>query len=220
MMGMQNYQGLLNFLITLILASVFLIIIARRFNSVIMAVIIQGLLLVGLCITLAWATGIHEMYIAALLTLVVKAGIIPFVLNKAVSRVAVNREVESFLSMKMTLLFAFCLVFIAYLASGQVIGKGSGLIHEALPAAISLMLIGLFLMMNRKLAIMQIVGLVVMENGIFLAGIGTTNGMPLVIELGIFLDILVGVLIMGVLVFRINRSFDTIDTKNLRNLRG
>lgn len=217
---MQNYQGLVNFLITLILATVFLIIVARRFKSVLMAVLIQGLLLVALCITLGLATGIHEMYIAALLTLVVKAGIIPFVLMKAGNSVATNREVESFLSMKMTLLFAVCMVFISYLATGQVIGKGSGLIHEALPAAISLMLIGLFLMIILKFPIMQIVGLVFMENGIFLAGIGTTIGMPLVIELGIFMDILVGVLIMGVLVFQINRSFDTIDTKNLRNLRG
>jgi len=216
----QNFQGLVSFLITLILATAFLIIIARSFNSVIKAIIIQALLLVALSITLGWTTGIYEMYIAALLTLVVKAGIIPFILNKAVGRVAISRGCESLLSMKMTLLFSLFLVFIAYLATGHVIGKGSGLIHEALPAAISLMLIGLFMMMNRKLAIMQIVGLVVMENGIFLAGIGTTNGMPLVIEFGIFLDILVGVLIMGVLVFRINRSFDTIDTKNLRNLRG
>lgn len=219
-MGMQNYQSLVNFLITLTLATVFLIIIARHFISVIMAVMLQGFLLAALCIALGWATGIQEMYIAAVLTLLVKAGIIPFVLKKAVSRVATNRESESFLSLKMTLLLAACLVFIAYLATGQVIGKESGLIHEALPAAISLMLIGLFLMISRKYPIMQIIGLVVIENGIFLAGIGTTNGMPLVIELGIFMDILVGVLIMGVLVFKINQSFDTIDAKNLRNLRG
>ncbi len=217
---MGNYQGLVNLLITLILSTVFLIIIAHRFEAVIIAIMIQGLLLVVLCIILGWATGIYEMYIAAFLTLVVKAGIIPFVLNKAVHRVAINRAIESFLSMKLTLLVAVCLVFTSYLATGQVIGKGSGLIHEALPAAIALMLIGLFLMIILKFPIMQIVGLVVIENGIFLAGIGSTHGMPLVIELGIFMDILVGVLIMGVLVFRINRSFDTIDTKNLRNLRG
>lgn len=216
----QNSQGLVSFLISLILATTFLIMIARSFNSVIKAIIIQALFLVALSIALGWTTGNYEMYIAALLTVVVKVGIIPFILNKAVGRAEIRRGVDSFLSMKMTLLLSALLVFIAYLATGHVIGKGSGLIHETLPAAISLMLIGLFLMMNRKLAIMQIVGLVVMENGIFLAGIGTTNGMPLVIELGIFLDILVGVLIMGMLVFRINRSFDNIDTNNLRNLRG
>ena len=219
-MGMQNYQGFVNFLITLLLVTTFLIILARRLNSVIMAVIIQGLLLVALSATLGWTTGIHEMYIAAVLTLVVKVLIIPVVLIKAVNIVAIKREVESFLNMKMTLLFAVCLVFIAYLATGQVIGKGSGLLHGALPVAVSLMLIGLFLMINLRFPIMQIVGLFVMENGIFLAGIGTTIGMPLVIELGIFMDIMVGVLIMGVLVFRINQSFDIIDRKNLRNLRG
>ncbi|EHQ88347.1 hypothetical protein [Desulfosporosinus youngiae] len=219
-MELQNYQGVVNFLITLILASTFLIMIARRLKSVVIAVIIQGVLLGGLCNLLGWATGIFEMHVAALLTFGVKAGIIPVVLINAVSKVANDREIESFLSMKMTLLSAVCLVFIAYLATGQVIGEGSGLIHEALPVAVSLMLIGLFFMINLKFPIMQIVGLVVMENGIFLAGIGTTIGMPLVIELGIFMDILVGVLIMGVLVFRINHSFDTIDTKNLRNLRG
>lgn len=219
-MGMQNYQGFVNFLITFLLVTTFLIILARRLNSVIMAVIIQGLLLVALSATLGWTTGIHEMYIAAVLTLVVKVLIIPVVLIKAVNIVAIKREVESFLNMKMTLLFAVCLVFISYLATGQVIGKGSGLLHGALPVAVSLMLIGLFLMINRRFPIMQIVGLFVMENGIFLAGIGTTIGMPLVIELGIFMDIMVGVLIMGVLVFRINQSFDIIDRKNLRNLRG
>ena len=219
-MGVQNYQGFVNFLITLLLVTTFLIILARRLNSVIMAVIIQGLLLVALSVTLGWTTGIHEMYIAAVLTLVVKVLIIPVVLIKAVNIVAIKREVESFLNMKMTLLFAVCLVFISYLATGQVIGKGSGLLHGALPVAVSLMLIGLFLMINLRFPIMQIVGLFVMENGIFLAGIGTTIGMPLVIELGIFMDIMVGVLIMGVLVFRINQSFDIIDRKNLRNLRG
>ncbi|HBW38023.1 hydrogenase [Desulfosporosinus sp. BICA1-9] len=219
-MEMQNYQGFVNFLITLLLVTTFLIILARRLNSVIVAVIIQGLLLVALSATLGWTTGIHEMYIAAVLTLVVKVVIIPVVLIKAVNIVAIKREVESFLNMKMTLLFAVCLVFISYLATGQVIGKGSGLLHGALPVAVSLMLIGLFLMINLRFPIMQIVGLFVMENGIFLAGIGTTIGMPLVIELGIFMDIMVGVLIMGVLVFRINQSFDIIDRKNLRNLRG
>ncbi|MHB8125158.1 MAG: NADH-quinone oxidoreductase subunit K [Desulfitobacteriaceae bacterium] len=217
---MQNFQGVVNSLITLTLATTFFIIVARKLDSVIKIVIVQALLLVALCITLGWATGIHEMYLAAGLTLVVKVGIIPYILNKVIRRVGISRVVKSYIGMKMTLLSSGCLVFVAYLASGQVIGKGTGLIHEALPTAISLMLIGLFIMMTRKLAIMQIVGFVVMENGLFLAGIGTTNGMPLVIELGIFIDILVGVLIMGVLAFRINRSFDNLDTQNLRNLRG
>ncbi|HWQ89620.1 MAG TPA: hydrogenase [Desulfitobacteriaceae bacterium] len=219
-MVMQNFQSVVNSCITLTLATAFLIIGMRRIDSVIKVVIVQAFLLMALCLILGWATGIYEMYFAALLTLVVKVGIIPYVLSKVAGRVNICREVKSYISMKMSFLICACLVSISFFSTSQVIGKGSGLIHEALPTAISLMLIGLFIMMNRKLAIMQIVGFVLMENGLFLAGIGTTNGMPLAIELGIFLDILVGVLIMGVLVFRINRSFDNIDTQNLRNLRG
>jgi hydrogenase-4 membrane subunit HyfE len=160
------------------------------------------------------------MYLAAGLTLVVKAGIIPYILNKVVKNVGISRIVKSYVSMKMNLIISGCLVFVSYLASGQVIEQGTGLIPQALPTAISLILIGLFIMMIQKLAIMQIVGFVVMENGLFLAGIGTTNGMPLVIELGIFIDIIIGVFIMGILAFRINKSFDHINTQNLRNLRG
>lgn len=219
-MEIYNFQGVVNSLITLSLATTFLIIAARRLDSVIKIIIIQALLLVALCITWGWATGIHEMYLAAGLTLVVKAGIIPYILNKVVKNVGISRIVKSYVSMKMNLIISGCLVFVSYLASGQVIEQGTGLIPQALPTAISLILIGLFIMMIQKLAIMQIVGFVVMENGLFLAGIGTTNGMPLVIELGIFIDIIIGVFIMGILAFRINRSFDHINTQNLRNLRG
>jgi hydrogenase-4 membrane subunit HyfE len=219
-MVMQNFQSVVNSCITLTLATAFLIIGMRRIDSIIKVIIVQGFLLMALCLVLGWVTGIQEMYFAAFLTLVVKVGIIPYVLSKVAGKVKICREVKSFINMKMSFLICACLVSISFFSTSQVIGEGSGLIHEALPTAISLMLIGLFIMMNQKLAIMQIVGFVLMENGLFLAGIGTTNGMPLAIELGIFLDILVGVLIMGVLVFRINRSFDNIDTQNLRSLRG
>jgi hydrogenase-4 component E len=219
-MVMQNFQSVVNSCITLTLATAFLIIGMRRIDSIIRVIIVQGFLLMVLCLVLGWITGIYEMYFAALLTLVVKVGMIPYVLSKVAGKVKICREVKSFINMKMSFLICACLVSVSFFSTSRVIGEGSGLIHEALPTAISLMLIGLFIMMNQKLAIMQIVGFVLMENGLFLAGIGTTNGMPLAIELGIFLDILVGVLIMGVLVFRINRSFDNIDTQNLRSLRG
>lgn len=219
-MALGYYQGLINSVITLTLFTCFLIIGARWLESVIKLVVLQAVFLSLLSAVLGWVTGIQEMYIAAVLTLVIKAGVIPLILSKVVHRVGINREVNSYLNMKMTFLAAGALVIVSYLATGQIIGKGSGLIHEALPAAIAMMLIGLLIMMIRKLALMQIIGFLLMENGLFLAGVGTTQGMPLVIELGIFLDMLIGVLIMGILAFRINRTFDTIDTENLRNLRG
>jgi hydrogenase-4 component E len=75
-------------------------------------------------------------------------------------------------------------------------------------------------MVSRKKALMQVIGLVVLENGIFVAAITTTSGMPLVIEIGIFFDLLIGVLLMGVFVFRIRDTFEHVDVSKLRRLRG
>jgi hydrogenase-4 component E len=74
-------------------------------------------------------------------------------------------------------------------------------------------------MIARKQAVSQIVGLLTMENGVFLSGLSITYGMPLIVEVGIFFDIFVAVLILGVFVFRINKTFDTINVDTIRRLR-
>lgn len=207
-------------LITLVLATSFLIVGGRRVDTAIRVIVLQGILLTAATVTLGLTTGGHEVYFAAILTLVVKAVIIPYVLHWVQVRVQTDRETKSFIDIKMSLVICSGLVVLASAVTGKVLGEAPILTAMALPAAVSMMLIGLFIMVSRKLAIMQILGLLVMENGIYLAGIGTATGLPLVVELGIFLDILVGVLIMGILTFRINRTFDHVDTDNMKNLRG
>jgi hydrogenase-4 component E len=80
--------------------------------------------------------------------------------------------------------------------------------------------IGMFMMISRRKAITQMVGLLMMENGLFLGIISTTYGMPLIVEIGIFFDVFMAVLIMGIFAYRINRSFETLDTTFMRRLRG
>jgi hydrogenase-4 component E len=92
--------------------------------------------------------------------------------------------------------------------------------EDALAAPIALILTGAFLMVSRKKALMQMLGLMVLENGIFLAALTTTFGMPLVIEIGVFFDLLMGLLLMGVFAFRIRDTFDHLDVSKLRRLRG
>ena len=75
-------------------------------------------------------------------------------------------------------------------------------------------------MISRKKAIGQIIGFLVIENGIFTAAILSTHGMPMIVELGIFFDLFTAVMIMGLMVFRISENFDSIDINKLRNLRG
>lgn len=207
-------------LISLILATTFLIVGGRRLDTAIKVIILQAILLASLTFLLAWRTKNNEIYIAAILTILIKALLIPFILNKVVNRVNMARKIKSYLNMKMSFVVCAGLVIIAYAVTNNIAVTNSEIGKSALPAAISMVLIGLFVMISRKLAIMQIIGLLIMENGLFLVGVATTNGMPLVVELGIFLDILVGVLIMGILAFRINQTFDTINTEDLNNLRG
>jgi hydrogenase-4 component E len=93
-------------------------------------------------------------------------------------------------------------------------------VSRVLPVSIAVMMIGLFIMIARKQAVSQMIGLLTMENGLFLSGLAITYGMPLIVEVGIFFDIVVAVLILGVFVFRINKSFDTIGTGVLGRFRG
>ena len=87
-------------------------------------------------------------------------------------------------------------------------------------AAFAVFLIGFFMMLNRRKALTQVLALLTLENGVFLAAICLTYGMPLIVELGIFFDVLVAVLVLGILVFRIRESFESMDVSKLRRLRG
>lgn len=86
--------------------------------------------------------------------------------------------------------------------------------------SLSVVMIGLFFMISRKKALGQIIGFLVIENGLFLAAMMTTDGMPMIVELGLFFDLLTAFLIMGIFVFKINSTFDSIDVNKLKHLKG
>jgi hydrogenase-4 component E len=95
-----------------------------------------------------------------------------------------------------------------------------GLCHNALAVAISLFLIGFFNMINRRKALTQVLALLSLENGLFLAAISLTYGMPLIVELGVFFDVLVAAMVLGILIYRIRETFESMDVSRLRRLRG
>ena len=92
--------------------------------------------------------------------------------------------------------------------------------HNTLAVAITLLLIGFFMMINRRKALTQVLALLSLENGVFLAAISLTYGMPLVVEMGIFFDVLVAVMILAILVYRIRETFDSMDVSRLSRLKG
>jgi len=93
--------------------------------------------------------------------------------------------------------------------------------NNTLAIAITLLLTGFYLMINRRKALTQVLALLTVENGVMLAAVAlTTYGMPLVVELGIFFDVMIAVMVLGILVYRIRESFDSMDTNKLSKLRG
>jgi hydrogenase-4 component E len=167
----------------------------------------------------AYSTGKDEIYIIAILTLLFKSILIPYFLIYIIREIKVKREIDLYVKISPSLIIGGVLVVISYylIRSINVISELSSF---ALSASMSLVSIGLFIMISRKKAIMQMLGILIMENGLFLGAISLTYGMPLLVELGIFFDVLIAVLIMGILIFRINKTFESVDTSILKNLIG
>jgi hydrogenase-4 component E len=192
----------------------------HRLGSFITLLAIQGLLLGGAAAVVALASGELHAYVAVLVTVGVKAIGVPATLSFALHRVRQRREVDAVISHKLAFVLAVGLALLAYVVAGPIARADLAVTPNVLPAAVALLLLGLFTMATRGTALTQVVGLVMSENGIYLAAVAVTRGLPLAVELGVAVDILVGVLVMGLVARHIERTFATINTERLRALRG
>jgi hydrogenase-4 component E len=161
-----------------------------------------------------------DILIVCAITFVVKVWLIPILLSRTVKKVENKVSKDFFLNIPALILICCGLFILTHFSISTIDDIKDPQIKTYLVNSISVILIGLFFMISRKKAIGQIIGFLVMENGLFTTAILTTNGMPMIVELGLFFDVLTAVLIMGILVFRINENFDSIDINKLRNLKG
>ena len=183
---------------------------AYRFNSLALGL---------LALTVAFATGAKHIALAALLVIAVKAVAIPSLLRKqALGGGAL--ETEPYFGVPAGMLVCGALVVIAFSQTRALFGSGVSILASCLPVSVATTLVGLYLMVSRKQALMQVVGLVILENAIFLAAVSLTYGMPLVVEMGVLLDLLVGVALLGLFVSRIEQTHGTSDTTRLTSLKG
>lgn len=186
---------------------------------------VQSFLLASIAATIAYFNDAPHIYAAAALTLLLKAIILPVVLTRLLVKVDIRREVEPFINMPISIIISGMLTLMAYVVAesfqrpDELAGPAS-LGHNTLAVAISLFLIGFFMMTNRRKALTQVLALLSLENGIFLAAISLTYGMPLVVEIGIFFDLLIAILVLAILVYRIRATFDSTDVSRLSRLRG
>jgi hydrogenase-4 component E len=148
----------------------------------------------------------------------IKALAIPWLLDYTADRVGVRRDLGAMLNPTLALLASVGAVAAGYFLAPRTVPLRSTA-SGAAGMALSLLLIGMLLMLTRRLAISQVIGFLVLENGIFLYALTQTHGIPLMVEMGIVLDVLTGVMIAGVVIFRLNRSFEHIDVTQLRGLK-
>jgi hydrogenase-4 component E len=181
---------------------------------------VQSVLLGVVATTMAIADARHELFLTAGLTVALKGALIPWFLIRVIDRIGIHREIEPYLNVPTSLLSCLGLTVVGYRVSAGFPEIGHGVNHHLIGVALSMVLIGLFLMMTRRKAITQILALLTVENAVFLVAVGVTSGMPLVVELGISFDVILAVLVLGILVYRIVDRFDSMDVSRLSRLKG
>jgi hydrogenase-4 membrane subunit HyfE len=202
------------------LVSVYLMVGQRALVVAIRLYGVQSLLLGAVGVAMGLADHRPHLLVTAALTVVLKAALIPWFLLRVIDRVGIRREIEPFVNVPASLLLCLGLTVVGYRVSLGTAGASQGVPHQVVGVALSMVLMGLFLMVTRRKALTQILALLTIENAVFLVAVGATSGMPLIVELGISFDVILAVLVLGVLVNRIVDRFESMDTSRLSNLRG
>lgn len=209
----------INGLAALILLFAFVLVAGVRMHQIVRAYTLSSLALGLLAAAVAYHTRADHIYIVAILTIVLKVIVIPRFLDYTVDRIKVKKEIEPLISIPGSLLICGALTFVSYYISSPIIAQGDVITKNCLAISLAVVLIGFFVIIARRKAMTEIVGLLMMENGLFLAAISLTYGMPMIVEIGIFFDVLVAAIIMGIFAFKINHTFETVDTTFMRRLR-
>lgn len=189
-------------------------------NITLLAIQSLALSMIAFYLGLSGSENNWHMIVIGGLTLVVKVIVLPWLLYRLVQKVVMRRTVLLSIGLLPSTLTGVLLVGLTYSYVVPVLLKEIQVGGQLLPAAVSTVMLGCFFMISRRSALSQLIGIIVMENGLYLCGLAVTGGMPLIIELGIFFDLLVGVLVMGIMTYQIRDTFDTLDTKLLNKLKG
>ena len=212
-------QNLIDVFAVLMLLLSLLAIATTRIGQLLNAFSLQSLALSALAVVVAVSTGHTELYLIAVITIGVKVVLIPWFMKYTVEHIKVGRDVDSSLGIPGSLLLSAILITIAYFITEPLIATADTITRDCLAISLAIVFIGLFMMTTHRKAMTQAVGLLMMENGLFLGVISISYGMPLIIELGIFFDVLMAAVIIGVFASRISRIFDSSDTSLLRRLK-
>ncbi len=206
-------------LAALILLSSFALLVQRRMFAILHLFAWQGFFLGFSTAVIGFATGVHHLYISSLLTLVMKVILLPYILYTLIHKLKIHREIESVMNTPTTMLAGIGLVIFSYHLTAPVRQLSTLMTRSTLAVALATVMLGLLMMVTRRHAVSQIIGFPAMENGLFFAATSATYGMPMVVELGVALDLLIAAFIFGIFFFHINTTFDSLDVDQMAKLK-
>jgi len=207
------------FLAALVLLTSFAMLVQRRMNGLIHLFAWQGLWLSLNTAIVGYVAARHHLYISSLLTLALKVILLPLILQYLTRRLKIHREIEVVVNIPMTMLMGIGLVIFSYHLTAPIMELSSMVTRSTVAVALATVLIGMLMMITRRHAVTQIIGFLAMENGLFFAATSATYGMPLVVELGVALDVLIAAFIFGIFFFHINEAFESLDVNQMAHLK-
>lgn len=218
---MENYLDILS---VLILFSSFVLVSHKRTKSYIKTFRLQSVLIAITAGIMGVGSflkeGKYDILVVCLIIIALKVIFIPKLLHKTYDNVEYKVEKDFFFNIPMLILICCGLVVFAYFSVSNITSLSEGHVNLQVVNSFSLVLIGFFFMISRKWAIGQIIGYLVIENGIFVTAMFSTHGIPFIVDIGIFIDMITAVLIMGIMVIQINDKFESIDINKLKDLKG
>ena len=152
-----------------------------------------------------------DLYVSSVLTLVIKSFVIPLALFKTIKEMKIQREIKAYINITNSLLIISALIIISFIMTRYIDLGGEVISKQIFPISLSIMFIGAFIMVSRKKPITQLIGFLTLENGVMLVATSVTYGMPLVVEIGIFFDVIVGATMASLIIHHINETVDDID---------
>ncbi len=191
----------------------------RRTRRLIALFALQGTILTASTTLVAYSAGLHHLYYSAWLTLVLKVLFLPWILLRLVDRLGAQWDTEPLLKIPTTMLIGVGLVIFAFGLAQPISALATTITRNTLGIALAIIFLAFVMMITRRKAVTQVMGFLSMENGLFFAATSATYGMPMVVELGIALDVLVGVFILGIFFFQIREQFESLDLHHLEKLK-
>lgn len=211
-------QQLVLVLAALVLFASFVLLAQARLVAAIHAFAWQGALVAAVTLVVAAASASPHLYFSALLTLILKVLLIPWMLHRLVRRLALERHLETLDYPALVVMAAVALVIFSYWLVLPIVQQELAFTRNIVAISLAVVLIGLLMMVSRRQAVAQVLGFMSMENGLFLAAVSATGGMPLVVELGVAFDVLVAMILFGIFFFQIRQSIDSLDVDRLNRL--